>query len=39
MKKDVVQLVIFRLGADLFAADVFDVERVLRYTQPNTGSI
>jgi len=36
MKKDVVQLVIFRLGADLFAADVFDVERVLRYTQPNT---
>jgi purine-binding chemotaxis protein CheW len=36
MKKDVVQLVIFRLGADLFAADVFGVERVLRYTQPNS---
>jgi purine-binding chemotaxis protein CheW len=36
MKKDVVQLVIFRLGADLFAADVFSVERVLRYTQPST---
>jgi purine-binding chemotaxis protein CheW len=36
MKKDVVQLVIFRLGTDLFAADVFDVERVLRYSQPNT---
>ena len=36
MKKDVVQLVIFHLGADLFAADVFAVERVLRYTQPNS---
>jgi purine-binding chemotaxis protein CheW len=36
MKKDVVQLVIFHLGADLFAADVFGVERVLRYTQPST---
>ena len=35
MKKDVVQLVIFHLGADLFAADVFAVERVLRYTQPS----
>jgi purine-binding chemotaxis protein CheW len=36
MKKDVVQLVIFNLGADLFAADVFAVERVLRYTQPSS---
>jgi len=36
MKKDVVQLVIFHLGVDLFAADVFSVERVLRYTQPST---
>jgi purine-binding chemotaxis protein CheW len=36
MKKDVVQLVIFHLGADLFAADVFAVERVLRYTEPST---
>ena len=36
MKKDVVQLVIFHLGADLFAADVFAVERVLRYTQPSS---
>jgi purine-binding chemotaxis protein CheW len=36
MKKDVVQLVIFHLGPDLFAADVFGVERVLRYTEPST---
>jgi purine-binding chemotaxis protein CheW len=36
MKKDVVQLVIFRLGAELFAADVFAVERVLRYTPPSS---
>lgn len=36
MKKDVVQLVIFHLGAELFAADVFAVERVLRYTTPSS---
>ncbi|HMA23422.1 MAG TPA: chemotaxis protein CheW [Gemmatimonadaceae bacterium] len=36
MKKDVVQLVIFHLGADSFAAEVFGVERVLRYTQPSS---
>lgn len=36
MKKDVVQLVIFQLGADFFAADVFAVERVLRYTEPSS---
>jgi len=36
MKKDVVQLVIFHLGADLFAADVFAVERVLRYREPSS---
>jgi purine-binding chemotaxis protein CheW len=28
------QLVTFRVGADLFAADIFSVERVLRYTAP-----
>jgi len=28
------QLVTFRLGDDQFAADVFSVERVLRYTKP-----
>jgi purine-binding chemotaxis protein CheW len=36
MKKDVVQLVIFHLGADLFAADIFAVERVLRYVPPSS---
>ena len=36
MKKDVVQLVIFQLGGELFAADVFAVERVLRYTAPSS---
>lgn len=35
MKTDMVKLVIFQLGLDLFAADVFAVERVLRYTAPN----
>jgi purine-binding chemotaxis protein CheW len=29
-----VQLVTFRVGAELYAADVFSVERVLRYTAP-----
>ena len=35
MKTDVVKLVTFQLGLDLFAADVLSVERVLRYTPPN----
>ncbi len=35
MKTDVVKLVTFRLGDDLFAADVTAVERVLRYAVPN----
>jgi purine-binding chemotaxis protein CheW len=30
-----VKLVTFQLGADRFAADVFSVERVLRYTAPS----
>jgi purine-binding chemotaxis protein CheW len=34
MKTDVVKLVTFRLGADLFAAEVNSVERVLRYVVP-----
>lgn len=36
MKTDVVKLVTFQLGVDLFAADVFSVERVLRYTPPSS---
>lgn len=36
MKTEVVKLVTFQLGVDLFAADVFSVERVLRYTPPNS---
>ena len=28
------QIVTFRLGNELFAADIFSVERVLRYTLP-----
>src|SRR4051812_44567211 len=36
MKTDVVKLVIFQLGMDLFAADVFSVERVLRYAPPSS---
>lgn len=35
MKADVVKLVIFRIGEDLFAAEVLAVDRVLRYQQPN----
>jgi purine-binding chemotaxis protein CheW len=35
MKNNVVKLVTFRLGDDLFAADVSAVERVLRYNAPN----
>src|SRR5437660_9061133 len=34
MKTDVVKLVTFQLGGDLFAADVKSVERVLRYEPP-----
>lgn len=30
------KLVVFQLGIDLFAADVLVVERVLRYTPPNS---
>lgn len=30
------RIVTFRLGKDLFAADIFAVERVLRYEQPRT---
>ena len=35
MKTDVVKLVTFQLGLDLFAADVLSVDRVLRYMPPN----
>lgn len=34
-KVEMVKLVTFQLGLDLFAADVLSVERVLRYTPPN----
>jgi purine-binding chemotaxis protein CheW len=30
------QVVVFRLGADLFAADIFSVDRVLRYNEPRS---
>ena len=33
---DVSQIVTFRLGDDLFAADIFSVERVLRYREPTS---
>src|SRR4029079_10982289 len=33
---DVVKLVTFQLGLDLFAADVLQVDRVLRYSPPNS---
>ena len=36
MKTDAVKLVTFRLGQDVFAADIFSVERVLRYVAPAT---
>lgn len=36
MKTDVVKLVTFQLGLDLFAADVASVDRVVRYTPPST---
>jgi purine-binding chemotaxis protein CheW len=32
--QEVERIVTFRLGADLFAADIFSVERVLRYEAP-----
>lgn len=35
-KIDVVKLVTFSLAGDLFAAEVFAVERALRYVQPNS---
>ena len=34
MKTDAIKLVTFRLGEDVFAADIFSVERVLRYVAP-----
>jgi purine-binding chemotaxis protein CheW len=36
MNAETTKLVIFRLGDDLFAADIFAVERVLRYQDPRT---
>lgn len=36
MRSDMMKLVIFELGGDLFAADVLAVDRVLRYTVPST---
>ena len=36
MKIESNKLVTFRLGEDLFAADIFSVERVLRYTAPTS---
>lgn len=36
MKIEANKLVTFRLGEDLFAADIFAVERVLRYTTPTS---
>lgn len=35
VKMDVVRLVTFRLGKDLFAADIASVDRVLRYAEPS----
>jgi purine-binding chemotaxis protein CheW len=36
MNAETTKLVIFRLGDDLFAADIFAVERVLRYQEPRS---
>jgi purine-binding chemotaxis protein CheW len=36
MNAEASKLVMFRLGDDLFAADIFAVERVLRYQSPRT---
>ena len=35
MRSDMMKLVIFELGGDLFAADVLAVDRVLRYLAPS----
>ena len=35
-KETGVKLVVFQLGVDLFAADVLSVDRVLRYSPPNS---
>jgi purine-binding chemotaxis protein CheW len=35
MRSDMMKLVIFELGGDLFAADVLAVDRVLRYVVPS----
>ncbi|HEY6829400.1 MAG TPA: chemotaxis protein CheW [Gemmatimonadaceae bacterium] len=35
MRSDMMKLVIFELGGDLFAADVLAVDRVLRYAAPS----
>ena len=35
MRSDMMKLVIFELGGDLFAADVLAVDRVLRYMTPS----
>ena len=35
MRSDMMKLVIFELGGDLFAADVLAVDRVLRYVAPS----
>ena len=35
MRSDMMKLVIFELGGDLFAADVLAVDRVLRYVTPS----
>lgn len=35
MKTDIVKLVTFQLGLDMFGADVLSVDRVLRYSPPN----
>ena len=36
MSTEADKLVTFRLGEDLFAADIYSVERVLRYTPPTS---
>jgi purine-binding chemotaxis protein CheW len=36
MSTEADKLVVFRLGEDLFAADIFSVERVLRYAAPTS---
>lgn len=36
MKSEGMKLVVFQLGVDLFGADVLSVDRVLRYSPPNS---